>query len=177
MSPRAWATASAVALAFVTGCDPDGSRPCDGEDTHEEWAEICGGDFGFADGFTVEEKDAMRGAAARWNAFVGASLVQVRAGRATCRIVPGTLPEGRTAWYAFDTGTITIDRAKIDRDFDVTHLRNRVDGADLEATIMHEIGHSLGLQHAHDGGIMCAASRDDFNASDRAQCTGLGWCP
>lgn len=165
-----------AALVAATGCAPD-EGPCDGDDTREQIPQICDGDFGFGDhDFTADEKAALRRAADRWNAFVGASLVRVRAGRATCQIVAGELPSGRAAWYDFESGTITLDRRKFDRDLHVPTLSRRVDGADVEATAMHEIGHALGFNHASDGGIMCSASRADFNASDREQCAALGWC-
>lgn len=172
---RAGVLALVAALVAATGCAHDAVH-CD-PDTHEVIPQICNGDFGYDDrGFDADEKAALRRAAERWNAFVGASLVHVRAGRATCQIVDGELPSGRAAWYDFETGTITIDRSKLDRVVRLPAFRKQVDASDLESTAMHEIGHSLGLNHAQDGGIMCSASRAEFNASDREQCAALGWC-
>lgn len=169
----------ALALAAVftaAGCSPV-DAPCDGEDTHEQIEPLCGGDFGYGDhDFNANEKAALRRAGERWNAFTGASLVSVHAGDATCRIVPGELPAEWAAYYDFTTGTITIDRSKIRRAFNFETLSFPIDSDDLETTAMHEIGHSLGLNHAQDGGIMCSQSNADFNESDRAQCTELGWC-
>lgn len=177
MSPRFFLALAAIAAGAGCASPEPECEP----DTHETIEQICNGDFGFGDrDWNADEKAAMRRAAARWNAFIGVELVKVRAGKATCQIVNGAPPAGKSAWYAFETGTITIDRAGV-RSEESTTIKplqlSAVRGTtELEIVVMHEIGHSLGFNHRKAGGLMCSQAGDNFEAPDRAQCVELGWC-
>lgn len=108
--------------------------------------------------------------------FIGVELVKVRAGKATCQIVNGAPPAGKSAWYAFGTGAITIDRAGVRSRHQAAALSAVRGTTELEIVVMHEIGHSLGFNHRKAGGLMCSQAGDNFEAPDRAQCVELGWC-
>lgn len=154
------ASLALATLLWVAGCATSEAE-CE-PDTHEIWDAFCGGDFSFdSNDFEPSERAALLGSAERWNAFTGATLVQVHTGAATCTIVKGKPPQGKAAWYDFASGTITIDTSQ---------------ARDIKRTITHEIGHSLGFQHARLGGVMCSTSRDEFNESDHTQCVQIGLC-
>jgi hypothetical protein len=156
----------AALLSCATGC---------GEDD-------CHGELYISNGFPAAERELAYRAADRWNAMAGTTIVHLTDGdQETCTMRrieteadradmrddyddPTHLPSGLT-------NRVTHD-ARIDPTVAPTHLG---------ATIMHEMGHMLGLHHVDAERAMMAPYRerqsDEPTEADLQECRDEGICP
>jgi serralysin len=116
--------------------------------------------------FTSEQKAAVRDALARWAGVASIRFVEVADSGdevGDIRFGRSQLPD--TAWAYFPSGTPSGGDIWLGQVMDGAAW---TPGSYQYATLLHEIGHALGLKHPHDpggSGVILAASRDWLGAS------------
>lgn len=121
-------------------------------------ANVCKGRFYISSQVTEYERTQIVEASKRWNEFSNKSQVSIveKNGAMTCVIVP---VEPNSYLYKYHTerrgawiGMYSSNAMKI------RFLRdgNYLSSSRLQSTILHEIGHSFGLQHIKKSGVMYA---------------------
>ena len=130
----------------------------------------CRGSFRIAPGFSSEQVDGIHNAASRWNVFLGRAYFSI-SDAGTCPIVPLDLPGELGAELDHDRGRVGVDLEHLD-------LFDRVSGPRFETAIMHEMGHSLGMEHVEHA-LMAPNGltlSEDFTENDQAECVRIGFC-
>jgi hypothetical protein len=118
-------------------------------------------DFTVPATFTTEEKIALRRAAEAWNT-IAPSRIELDGG--AWRIERRHPPTGYIGWTDGHAHIIVIEPS--------------LDARDFYATVLHELGHSIGLRHIPDAGVMNAVvGATAFSTADLAECRRSGACP
>ena len=138
----------------------------------------CEGSYHAHRSLSAEQTSQVQVAFAKWNAFVGRDVVRLEPGDeddTTCSV--------RVDESTGDLGLFRHDDASIS--FAPDYMREHAAGctthlADcIEATLLHETGHALGLLHVPGAGNVMSADGElvlDFTDADRAECTRVGVC-
>ncbi len=151
-----------------TQSDEQGERPPGSRPYSASFG--CRGSFRIGAGFTDEQEAGIHQAATRWNVFLEREYFSITSDGG-CPIVLMDLPGDLGAQMDHDHGRVGVDLAYLAR-FDRLH------GPRFETAIMHEMGHSLGMEHvehavmAPDGFTLA----EDFTENDRAECVRVGFC-
>jgi hypothetical protein len=107
----------------------------------------------------------------RWNEWVGEEYF-VLSSDGACPIVLADVEGEGGAAYSSATGRIRVDLVRL-AEF------GRDTGPKFEVTMMHELGHSVGMQHITGPAIMAKdgwGKSDDFTDADIAECERALFC-
>lgn len=161
MGWRVWATVLLAASAWGCADSVDAT-------TQTNW--FCGGAFRI-DPELEAQRDDIKAAMARWNAFLGRDYFRASES-ARCTIRPGSLG---FPLAEFQIDTMTLDLPNMAK-------CNRKDGVALQSVVMHELGHAMGMGHV-EGAIVMAPSAGcnepaliDPNDLDREECIRATMC-
>jgi hypothetical protein len=118
-------------------------------------------DFTISPSFTAEEREALTRAADAWNR-VAPARIALEGG--AWRVERRRPPDGYIGWTDAHAHVVVIDP--------------KLEGETFYAAVLHEFGHSIGLGHIKEAGVMNpVVGATDFSAADMAECRRVGACP
>lgn len=132
----------------------------------------CDGSYRVAENtFSPLEVDSINSAVTRLNKFAGHRSVSI-APNGQCLIQKESFTE-HTGYYHGENGTIGIDAERIH----LPYMTDSYYSYSLEAVIIHEFLHSLGMKHIPGKGVMNNEVADkEFTEGDRIACVTAGIC-
>lgn len=155
-----------LALALLGGCAAPDVPQCEGR-------------FHAHRTLSVEDQGAVARAFAKWNELAGRPVLTLEAGdpdKVTCSVRVDETTGDLGLWVPTD-GAISVAPARM-RDTApgcASRMRDCV-----EAVVLHEAGHALGLEHSTAAGASVMAADGElvleFASVDREQCRAVGVC-
>lgn len=142
----------------------------------------CHGSFRIEEGFTLQQQEDIVVSVARMNIFLGTEYFSLSS-NGKCPIYLGEISEYPDAeaicacTYKYNSG-IKVMLSRLE-------LNMRTFGSRFQTVIMHEFGHSIGMQHIDNStniknfAIMAPSGKtvsEDFTFRDHVECFRSGFC-
>lgn len=153
----------AVAAVALAGCASEAPATCEGS-------------YHLHVSVPAAEAGPVRSAFARWNALAGRDVARLEDGDPNDGMCAVRLDEttGDLGLWSPADGSIALSPERMRAE--APGCADRMSDC-VEATVLHELGHGLGLKHV-PGGVMAAGGELalEFGAADRTECARVGVC-
>lgn len=122
------------------------------------------------------EEAAFLAGAAHWHAWVGATVTLDRSLPFAPPRLTKVLPPAEAAWDATTHEAVSYTLYAAEEETDIWFVRSRIDDAELETVLTHEIGHALGLGHVTESGSLMYLDPKKFDGLTAIDHTDMAVC-